>query len=595
MRNICSYVVFLFFFFFSKNTFSDVFLLEGRSALLDAQYYMIHSIPIEGFLETVQVKIYLYESFNNGVNQQVISNYIPKITPKPSQIERKQDSLGNRLLEITFSNVSTEIRIESKFFFDHSIQLIPFKKKDAYFYPFDELITQHVQQFLKESKLTKSNEAIQKLVQQLTRDQSTDIGATLSILQWIRSFIQWDPNAHYEDSERCFVFKKGNRNAILNLSLAMLRTAGIPARVAHGISASSSLNIATTPVQKLQSEFDQFLGSSFIQSPQVKPNQNFEILFPKSFSTWLEIYFPKRDWVLFDPFVAYFFLPYNFLRRNVGIDSQDKRTVASSSSKNLNLKKQFFVEFHKSFQQMTLKKQIPHPRLHLFSSTLDPSLEKKLFPAPQSARKAENTKNKSTLSLKLKPSKLEDLETVGSIDVKESFPNYFAQKVLLSEPLLLRKIRLPLLRFSPFSKGNLWLELYSSKKDLLKGQKQIKSSILSLESISELGSYTWVEFDFTGHNSKIKQSKDESAKLELLIQNPEMWIVLKHNSAEPLFWKAVFGNPIQDNEDTLSIQNDSSLKKIQAVSLYMDLCFEILGKNLETPSQENTKTTQESM
>ncbi len=94
---------------FPCQLFANIFFMNGKGNIINAKTHLVHSVSLKDRTDKVKIIIYQFKNFTNGVNKQIISEYTPKIIPKPSKIRPFTDKLGNSGLEITFFKSVSDI------------------------------------------------------------------------------------------------------------------------------------------------------------------------------------------------------------------------------------------------------------------------------------------------------------------------------------------------------------------------------------------------------------------------------------------------------------------------------------------------------
>ena len=528
---------------FPQILFSDLFFMKGNSTIINAKANLVYTIPVKDAGEKIKVLIYQFKNFTNGVNKQIISAYKPKITPKPTSYRKFSDNMGNSRFEITFTKPKSDIRIESNFIINNEVDIAPIEE---YFnFPLDPSATNYVSHFMKGTTLTPiTYRKLKQIVRKITKSSKTEFQAVMTILGWIQKNVKYTPEVSFDGAKQVFVTRKGNRNGILNLSLTMLRMAKIPCRYVHGLS----------------------IDKSFILNGK---NSNTNIKYPKSFYNWIEVYFPNRDWVAIDPLSAYFFLPSNLLRRNVGLDSNHNLERFSSMGKKIRSDFQFFIELPREMNNISLSRSFSKSPYYLFFPELDYEgghLVQTLFQKKNRVIDHRQVVKGDEVHLSFQPFPLNFDNTKENIDLRISPGYFYAQKVQISDEFQLKEVKIPLFRFNNSPTGKIWIEIYDTDKKGEKPRKLLaKSDPVEISDISKPGQYEWGKFSF------------ESSSPKVLLKKGTIWILLKYKTQEVILWRGLFGNPFQNFGDTFYIsKKDNKLNR-----LYLDLYFQIIGTPLQ--------------
>ncbi len=546
--------------------FSDHFFLKGHVSLTNAKVNIIHKISIKRPVSELKVRLYKFYNFTNGINKQIVSTYEPKITPKPELIESFVDDLGNIGLEIQFKDVRSDILIETSFMFDNEVELYLLTR--FYGYPLNASSIRHVSQYLTGTRLAPiDSAALKRQVKKLVRSSRNIFQATMKIISWTQNNIQLSPDVTYDGAIQTFQQAKGNRNGILNLTLAMLRIARIPCRLVHGLSINSSYFFQSKKHSGEPKPLEAVGGHILYLPDQSK--DNIEIRYPKSLYKWIEVYFPDRDWVPFDPQTSFLFTPSNLLRRNVTLDSGDGLGQGITLSNNSGVHLQFYVELSKERSRLSVEKHIQggsgqflYPGLR----SRDRSLVQTLFRTSNKKRHYQYILKGKEIRIEFLPYTLDFTKNREQLELKVSPGFYYAQRISIKKPFYLREIKLPLFRFNNAPKGKVWVEVYKGLKNRLAPGKLIaKSELLQIDQLDNAGKYVWISFPF-------KPGRD------LFLTQGNIWVILKYDTSEVILWRGIYANPFQDAKDTFYTRQKNPGKPS---FIHLDLCIQVIGEPIK--------------
>ncbi len=545
--------------------FSDHFFLKGHVALTNAKVNIIHKIPIKRPVSELKVKLYKYYNFTNGINKQIVSTYEPKITPKPELVESFVDDLGNIGLEIQFKDVQSDILIETSFIFDNEVELYPITR--FYGYPLNASSIRHVSQYLKGTPLAPIDSAtLRKQVKKLVSRSRNVFQATMKIISWTQNNIHLSPDVTYNEANETFKQAKGNRNGILNLTLSMLRIARIPCRLVHGLSINSSylfLSKKRSDPKPLEA-----VGGHILYLPN-QSQANIEIRYPKSLYKWIEVYFPDRDWVPFDPQTSFLFTPSNLLRRNVSLDSGDGRFQGIHLPKKYKATFQYYVELSKERSRLSVEKHIQGGSgqfLYPVLKSRDRTLVQTLFRTSNKKGHYKYILKDKEIRIEFPPYTLDFTVNREQLELKVSPGFYYSQRINIKKPFYLKEIKLPLFRFNNAPKGKIWLEVYRGLKDGgTPGKLIAKSEFLQINQLDNAGRYVWISFPFKPDG-------------DLFLTQGHIWVTLKYDSSEVILWRGIYANPFQGAKDTYYIRQKNPGKPS---FIHLDLSIEVIGEPIK--------------
>ncbi|MDH5679991.1 MAG: transglutaminase family protein [Spirochaetota bacterium] len=544
--------------------FSDLFFLDGKSSIVSARANLIYTIPVNDSVSQMKVLLHKFYSFTNGVNKQLISAYHSRITPPPAKKRQYTDQYGNPVLELTFDKPDSEIRIESTFIFNTEVDIFPMK--DHYSFPLTHSSIRHVADYLKDTpKTTKSNQ-IRQMALSLTKTAKTEFQAVLQIISWVRAHIQYSSKISNNNALKTFTLKRGSQDDILNLTLTMLRSVGIPCRFTYGLSINKSYIFESPNHNKKNKYYDNDRSGDQVFLLQGVKDKNIEIKYPKSLYRWIEVYFPNRDWVPVDPFSSYFFVPSNFVRQSAGLDSDTGKNVVIQFKNKKDLNLQFFVEINNEKSSLTLE-SFSHvgPGQFLFPSMeiADILSVKRQFSQKKTIIPNNVLTSGRHISVALAPLSLDFNNNWGQLDLKATPDAYYSQRLYVPDDIFLEEILIPLFRFNNSPRGLVWLEVYEAgKNNVTLGKLLAKSHVLKVEKMNNAGKYSWISFSFKNKYSRT------------FIKEGSAVFILKHRTAEIILWRGIFGNPFQYNNDT--VRYPAHAQGLPTI-LYSDLCFQLIG------------------
>ena len=158
---------------------------------------------------------------------------------------------------------------------------------------------QSASEYLAPSKYVQSNDsAIKKTAETLISNADYESAAVTSIMLWVNDNLKYDANVTNHDAAWTFHNKRGTCENYAQLSLALLRSVGIPARYVSGYLVGGDISV-----------------SSSISTYGYRWNAG-----PHS---WIEVYYPDIGWVPYEPQKTLGFVDDHHVRESVGTDSSD--------------------------------------------------------------------------------------------------------------------------------------------------------------------------------------------------------------------------------------------------------------------------------
>ena len=226
-------------------------------------------------LGELKVRLALPADFSNRAVSQQVRNLRVELDPNPARVEDERDGAGNTWKTITWQNlrrdaqarISFEARVTAGLSAMESIEPFPVKHaasgQAAYLRP-----TQFVQS---------DSPEVQALSRQLTRKASAQHEAVTAIIEYVADNVKYTYNPTHYDALSTLRSGSGNCTNAANLSLALLRASGIPARIVGGTTLDKQWKIPIDDSRNLVQSMGQ--GGH----------------------AWVEVYFPDLGWLSYDP------------------------------------------------------------------------------------------------------------------------------------------------------------------------------------------------------------------------------------------------------------------------------------------------------
>jgi transglutaminase-like putative cysteine protease len=158
---------------------------------------------------------------------------------------------------------------------------------------------QSASEYLAPSKYVQSNDsAIKKTAETLISNAHYESAAVTSIMLWVRDNLKYDSSVTNHDAVWTFYNKRGTCENYAQLSLALLRSVGIPARYVSGYLVGGDITVGN---------YLSTYGYSWNAGPHA----------------WIEVYYPDIGWVPYEPQQTLGFVDDHHVRVSVGTDSSD--------------------------------------------------------------------------------------------------------------------------------------------------------------------------------------------------------------------------------------------------------------------------------
>ncbi len=294
---------FLLILIFSNPAHAKTLILDGD---LESRIKMSQQISfdVQQGVKTLTFKFALPTEFSNKATSQSVDGLNIKFTPEPVSVVDDIDKFGNRFKKARWENLKQSINITISFDTRIKAELrsmdssAPFPLNDI---PNDDAV------FLKPTQMVQSdNEEIIALSKRLTGNARTTHDAVNAILNWVADNVKYTYNPPQYDAIHTMKTGKGNCQNFAHLSMALLRAAGIPARIVGGISLKRQWKV---PVENGYLVQDMGQGGH----------------------AWMEIFFPDLGWLSYDPQQSRQFTSTRHIKQTHGLDSKDINDSWSAS------------------------------------------------------------------------------------------------------------------------------------------------------------------------------------------------------------------------------------------------------------------------
>lgn len=566
-------------------------ILEGElesTILLSQQIGFAVDKPVD----TLTFKFALPAQFaNKGVKQDVISKSI-KFNPEPADIEDVTDSYGNSFKKVTWNRLKQDASINMQFETRVKSALSAMTSKADF--PLTGLAAKE-KVFLKSTAMVQSGDSdIIELSKTLAGGAATEFEAVSSIMNFIADNIKYTYNPVQYDARYTLANRSGNCQNFAHLSMALLRAAGIPARIVGGISLKEQWKV---PIDEERSVV-QGMGQGG--------------------HAWMEIYFPDLGWLSYDPQQSRQFTSSRHIKQTHGLDSTDINDTWSAAPYLPAYSESIDAKFHEDRIDVKLKGSDADPRPYLVSNSVklaqsEPSGDVVpvippvapggaapplvvTSPADVSAKKPAPPPKKPSVDSK-KPSpppkhvlppvakkpdgaqytEFGNMEFPNLVDTfriagssgtrvldKETSEyvtssHVYAQAVRFDSDFSLEKVSLALHKFG--GDGTVFLDFVEDNdgKPSLSG---LRSDPVFLDKISKRPGYYWVDFNY-----RFPEGTPQ-------IPKGKYWIILRHSGDAIVNWFYIPGKPYGGGDDTRSTAKGYKWEDI----LNYDFVFKIRGR-----------------
>lgn len=476
-------------------------------------------------------------------SQQTISNYRYAALPKPSAVQESTDPYGNKTVKLTWQAPTGEIQITSDYDVRASVDFAPLPMTAPYPLP-TEGLPREVARYLEPSEQVQSqDQEIRSLAAELVKGATTEQEAVTKILHWVVDHLHYQLEPAGYDALLTKREGKGNCQNYSHLSAALLRAAGIPARMVRGRTLDKAW------------EVDEGNGKRRWTSRWAAGRH-----------AWIDIYYPDQGWLMYDSQAYHVFVSTRFIRMEAGPDNKavhtdglmSWRSRGNEQPKILDMRVE--AEFSQDQDVVKAQRVDAAPQKLLYAPNL-----KGAAPPPVPVLPPPPPPPPAPPAAKLKPSDFDFPVVFGNLE----FPNeirlfepakqdssgqfsmegsyvvetaeyvsgdqLYAQALEPERPVLVKDFSLALHRFGG-DQGELWVEIYGDGGDgpgeLLVKSRPVKASAVR----TPPNRYAWVPFSFEGTNTILPAGRH--------------WILLRQSGDAIVNWFYLYGKVVSPEDGT---------------------------------------------
>ncbi|MBI5775788.1 MAG: transglutaminase family protein, partial [Nitrospirae bacterium] len=496
-------------------------------------------------------------SATSKTSRQTISNYRHATMPPPTSTQERTDAYGNRILELKWKAPSGEIKIVSEYDVKASVNFVPVPSTAPY--PVQTgVLPADAARYLKPSEQVQSeDQSIKDLSADLVKGAKTEDEAVTRVMHWIVDHLHYTLEPAGYDALTTKREGKGNCQNYSHLTMALLRAAGIPARLVRG----------------------RTLGKSW-EVDEDNGKRRWTAKWGEGRHAWLEVYYPDQGWLMYDSQAYHRFVSTRFIRIEVGPDNKAVHTdglilwATRGSARPKILDVHVETDFTQDKDVVKAQKSENTPKNLIYAAALvavpaaaptvvpvpapppviakpTPSLPIPIPPAPPAQPFKPETFTFPVAFGNLEfPREIRLFEPVktsgkGQYSLEQNYmvetaeyvtgDTLYAQAFEIDQPMLLTDLSLALHRFGGES-GQLWIELYEDNDG--PGKLLTKSRpVLSAAIRTPANRYEWVPFSFEGSKTIVKE-------------NRRYWIILKFTGDPIINWFYTYGKVVSPEDGT---------------------------------------------
>ncbi|MCK5343198.1 MAG: transglutaminase domain-containing protein, partial [Candidatus Heimdallarchaeota archaeon] len=274
---------------------------------------------------------------------QTITNLIFQYSPQPSGKEEFTDKRGNKVIKLSWIKPKSAIKTVISFTALNKTVLKQLETKTPF--PFSN-VSADIKPYLAATKQVPStNTAIISKARELTNGAKTEFDAVQRILTWVIDHMNYVLTPKEYGAMYSFKTGKGNCQNYSHLSVALLRAAGIPARVVGGLSLKKAWKI---PIA----------GGTITQNNG------------QGRHAWIEVYYPDLGWIPYDAQQSHLFVNSHYIRQMVGPDASSVSEAMRAAPKLPANSEDLNPDFKKDIVSFTYKDVLPFPDNYVISGVM---------------------------------------------------------------------------------------------------------------------------------------------------------------------------------------------------------------------------------
>jgi transglutaminase-like putative cysteine protease len=510
---------------------AENFTVKGDMAST-IHYELQHRITAGDAMRKLSLSFVVPQSFESPTYNQQISNFKLTFSPEAQERTTKTDARGNKSILATWTAVPD--KIDAVVSFDAAnITGLKLIATDSPF-PLTGL-SPDMADYLKATEQVQSdNPEIRKLASQLTKDVKTEFDAVQRVISWVVDNVRYvSPPVKY-DALYSLESGKGNCQNFSHLSAALLRSVGVPVRIVNGVTLNQPFDITWEK------------GTLTFKMGQGR-------------HSWVEVWFPDKGWVPYDPQNSQLFISNRFVRIEVGVDNNETKNdglirwaQAAGALTKPKLQETIDANFLSDSVKFKGTRQNYGPKNLLLGPSVKAEFKKiEIAPPPPPIVITEEKQKllnfivpfvygnldfpeeidfafpRSTTSSGANTYEMSRSFLVETAEYVTTKATQYAQVAVLKKPLKLEKVALALHKFG--GEGWLWVDIFQDDQGK-PGAPLYTSEMFNLDQLSLKPGYRWTNFNFT---------KDSP-----VLMPGSYWIALGFSGGPIINWFYTYGKPV---------------------------------------------------
>lgn len=496
--------------------------MDGEIAISQERVF---SVPQRGLSKLVFRFANPAEFKSATVNQTLLKHNI-SYSPKPDSEKTETDAYGNSYTTVQWTNLKNDAVVKETFTVRLSIELKDIKSSAVFPIPAGMIpVSERV--YLKPTKQVQVNDAeIQTLAASLTKDAKTEQEAVSGILNWVVDNIKY--KTPIPDYGAVWTKKTGNGNCqnYAHLSIALLRSVGIPARIVGGIALDKKWKVPMAEGSLIQG-----IGQGG--------------------HAWMEVWYPDIGWVAFDPQQSHLFVSPRHVKQTVGLDSVDVNDSWRAVPELPPFREDITSEFLKDDIRISLRKTMTNPSNYILSTSFVTA--PKALPVarvePPARPPADRTIEFGNMDF---PERMNFYVTgqdnAGYKTFDKETAEYvtgdvtYAQAFTVENSLKVERVSLAMHKFGG-RLGSLWVDVVADSNGRPGSSEGVRSMPLFLDAVTYHPGYKWFDFTFS-----------RTAEDRPVLKPGRYWVILRRSRDAIVNWHYTPGNFYGGPEDARSTE-----------------------------------------
>lgn len=529
---------------FSSAAGASTLVLEGGiEDSIDVTQERVFAVPPEG-LKKLTFRFANPTSFKSPILEQAYGRHALNFEPKPDSVKTEKDRFGNTYTVVTWTELKKDAVVKEAYSVSLSIKLKDIKSGAPFPLELKDIPASEKAFLEKTAQTDVDAKEVRELAMALSKDAKTEQAAVMAVLNWVVDNIKYKTPIPEYGALWTLKSGYGNCQNYAHLSIAMLRSIGIPARIVGGITIGRPWKV---PLES--GALTQSIGQGG--------------------HAWMEVWYPDLGWVPYDPQQSHLFVSPRHIKQTVGLDSVDVNDSWRAAPILPPFREAIAAEFLKDEIKLSLRETLKSPQNYIMTASFAPVAPMKKIEEPVPVIEEPvgktiefgNMEFPSLMDFYMKTKadvgyKTFDKETAEYVTGDETF----AQAFTVKNPMKLETVSLAMHKFGG-RLGSLWIDIVTDDNGK-PGNDGVRSMPLSLDSVTYAPGYKWFDFIFS-------RAEDDRP----VLKPGKYWIILRKSKDAVVNWFYTPGNATGSPDDARTTGKGIDWPNI----LNLDFNFKVRG------------------